>query len=239
MASEKISRDIQVSVKTTYLKDYSYPDEKEFFYSYLIKISNLSQELITVLNRHWIIIDGEGEKEEIRGPGVVGKQPEIPVGKQHEYYSFCMLPTNFGTMEGSYGVMTERSETFRIEIPRFVIGEGLHEFPPNRFRRGQCVRHRSLGYVGVVADFDMYFARGSAKSDESEASSIHADNPNLMRPWYHVLIANTDRVAYVAEDHLEQVPLLKQFSHPLVHHFFDGSDDEIFHRNKKTWKDLS
>jgi hemimethylated DNA binding protein len=141
-------------------------------------------------------------------------------------------------MEGSYGCMNERSESFRIDIKRFVLGEGLHEFPPNRFRRGQCVRHRTLGYVGVVADFDMYFARAGALSEEGEASSLHSENPELMRPWYHILINETDRVAYVAEDHLEQIPLHQEIHHPIIGLFFDGHDDEIFIRNKKTWKDL-
>ena len=43
--------------------------------------------------RHWIITDGDGNVEEVRGPGVVGKQPMLKPGESFEYTSGCPLTT--------------------------------------------------------------------------------------------------------------------------------------------------
>ena len=54
------------------------------------------------MTRHWVITDANGKIEEVRGPGVVGKQPTLEPGQSFEYTSACPLGTAFGTMHGTY-----------------------------------------------------------------------------------------------------------------------------------------
>ena len=60
---------------------------------------SFSGETVQLKSRYWNITDGNGNVEEIRGPGVVGKQPFIKNGDTFEYTSYCPLPTDFGVMQ--------------------------------------------------------------------------------------------------------------------------------------------
>lgn len=39
---------------------------------------------------------------QVKGPGVVGEQPELAPGQSFQYQSCCPLPTPRGMMEGHY-----------------------------------------------------------------------------------------------------------------------------------------
>ncbi len=78
---------------------------------------------VQVLTRHWIITDGDGHVQEVRGPGVVGQQPSLSAGQSFEYTSFCPLQTSFGTMHGTFQMVTDDRETFDAEIAPFPLGE--------------------------------------------------------------------------------------------------------------------
>ena len=47
--------------------------------------------------RYWRIIDGKGEVQEVRGEGVVGKQPVLRPGECFNYTSGCPLATPDGS----------------------------------------------------------------------------------------------------------------------------------------------
>ena len=77
------------------------------------------------MSRHWIITNGEGKTEEVRGPGVVGVQPKLSPGEEFQYTSGCPLITPVGTMHGSYQMVTDDGEQFdaligpfRLAVPR-------------------------------------------------------------------------------------------------------------------------
>ena len=55
-----------------------------------------------MLNRYWLITDGDGNQKEVRGPGVVGNQPNIAPGEAFRYTSACVLETELGVMQGHY-----------------------------------------------------------------------------------------------------------------------------------------
>jgi ApaG protein len=61
--------------------------------------------------------------EEVRGPGVVGQQPVLEPGESFEYTSGCPLDTPFGSMEGTYQMVTEAGLRFDAEIARFELRE--------------------------------------------------------------------------------------------------------------------
>jgi ApaG protein len=95
--------------------------EDKFAFSYTMHITNCSDQIITLRNRHWIITHADGGVEEVMGEGVVGKTPRLAPGKSYVYTSGAMIPTPIGTMRGSYGFVTEDGESFRAEIPEFTL----------------------------------------------------------------------------------------------------------------------
>jgi len=52
---------------------------------------------------------------------VVGAQPVLQPGESFEYTSGCPLPTAFGTMHGSYQMVTEDGERFDADIAPFSL----------------------------------------------------------------------------------------------------------------------
>ena len=76
-----------------------------------------------LLSRHWIIRDATGKVEEVRGPGVVGETPVLEPGDSFEYTSGCPLGTPYGSMEGTYEMVTAKGERFQARIARFHLRE--------------------------------------------------------------------------------------------------------------------
>ena len=118
MTSEAITRGIRVRVRPRYLPDHSNPPERWIF-TYAVEISNVGEETVQLLSRHWVITDAHGHVEEVHGPGVVGAKPLLAPGESFEYTSFCPLPTAYGTMHGSYQMITSDGETFDAEVAAF------------------------------------------------------------------------------------------------------------------------
>ena len=90
--SSSVTRDIRVEVKSTYVPERSDPGANRWFFAYTIRIANEGSETVQLLSRHWIITDGDGDVQEVRGAGVVGKQPVIEPGESFEYTSGTPLP---------------------------------------------------------------------------------------------------------------------------------------------------
>jgi ApaG protein len=76
---------------------------------------------VQLKTRHWRITDANGRLQEVRGAGVVGKEPVLKPGQNYEYTSGVPLPTPSGFMVGSYGMVTEAGEPFDIAIPAFSL----------------------------------------------------------------------------------------------------------------------
>lgn len=113
--------DFQISTVVHYVESESQPESNFHFFSYKIKISNVGNTTAQLMSRHWIITDGHGQSEEVRGPGVVGLQPKINPGQSFEYESACPLNTSCGTMKGSYQMVAEDGQSFEVEIPEFYL----------------------------------------------------------------------------------------------------------------------
>lgn len=119
--SEASTRGIEVRVRSRYVPEQSDPDRGGWLFAYTVHIANGSNETVQLMSRHWIITDANGEVEEVRGPGVVGAQPILKPGESFEYTSACPLGTAFGTMHGSYQMVTDRGEHFDAEIAAFSL----------------------------------------------------------------------------------------------------------------------
>lgn len=116
-----MSRNVEVSVETQYIPERSDPERPFYFFAYRIRITNAGDETVQLQSRHWIITDGDGREEEVRGPGVVGEQPVLEPGASFEYTSACPLPTEVGTMRGSYEMVTADGDVFDAPIAPFTL----------------------------------------------------------------------------------------------------------------------
>jgi len=120
---EKITEGIRITAKTKFVPEQSDPARGRYLYSYEITIENLGAQPAQLLTRHWIITDAMGRVEEVRGEGVVGETPYLEPGESFSYTSFCPLPSEYGTMEGTYGMVRPDGAKFDAEIPVFPLGE--------------------------------------------------------------------------------------------------------------------
>lgn len=111
---------ITVRVAPRYLDEQSDPDAGQWAWSYHVRVENGTAADVQLLGRHWIITDGLGRVEHVRGDGVVGDQPMIAPGGSYDYVSGCPLPTSSGTMTGSF-TMAAREALFDVAIPLFSL----------------------------------------------------------------------------------------------------------------------
>ena len=112
---------IEVAVTPEYLLDKSSPEAKRFVFAYHVSITNKSDFEVQLLGRHWIITDGQGEVQEVKGDGVVGEQPKLKPGQSHQYSSFCPLTTPTGNMRGTFQMLSHKGSKFEIKIPLFFL----------------------------------------------------------------------------------------------------------------------
>ena len=94
-----------------------------------------------------------------------------------------------------------------------------------RYSIGELIHHRLFGYRGVIVDIDQDF-QGSDEWYQSVARS----RPPRDKPWYHVLVHDSEHSTYVAERNLEPDTLLKPIKHPLLGRFFRGFEGQSYLR---------
>ena len=117
-----VTRQIEVTVEPNFMPERSSAEQRQYFWSYTVIITNAGAETVQLKTRHWIITDASGRKQEVRGEGVVGEQPVLAPGERFEYTSRVPLPTASGFMAGSYQmVATASGEPFDIDVPAFSL----------------------------------------------------------------------------------------------------------------------
>ena len=122
-SSEAVTNDIRVQVEARYSREHSRSDRFQWFFLYTVTVSNEGNETVQLISRHWVITDATGRVQEVRGEGVVGEQPVLEPGDSFEYTSGCPLETPFGSMTGSYQMMSVSGGRFDAEIAEFLLCE--------------------------------------------------------------------------------------------------------------------
>lgn len=112
---------IEVSARTLYLAEQSDEAEGQYVFAYTITIRNTGTVGAQLISRHWVITDAQGLVQEVRGLGVVGDQPVLAPGEQHEYTSGTSIATPVGTMRGSYQMVAEDGTKFDAPISEFAL----------------------------------------------------------------------------------------------------------------------
>ena len=120
--SEKVTRGVRVRVQSVYVEERSSPDDGHWFFAYQVNVLNEGEETVQLVSRHWVITDGDGHEQEVRGAGVVGEQPVLAPGESFEYTSACPLTTAVGSMHGSYQMVTDSGGRFDATIAPFGLG---------------------------------------------------------------------------------------------------------------------
>jgi ApaG protein len=121
--STALTEGIRVTVRSAYVADRSAPLAKRYVFAYTVQISNEGTEPAQLRTRHWVIRDGTGKVEEVRGPGVVGRQPYLSPGEQFEYTSGCELQTPTGEMRGTYQMQRPDGSGFDAVIAPFLLAQ--------------------------------------------------------------------------------------------------------------------
>ncbi|MDX2128768.1 MAG: ApaG domain [Chloroherpetonaceae bacterium] len=114
----------------------------KFGYAYTISIENISEYVIQIQNRKWVVRDGDMKDKIVEGEGVVGEKPILKPGEKFVYQSFHVMLSRFGSATGSYfGVFTDAITTsvfqdesletdsqpqlegnpFEVSIPEFLL----------------------------------------------------------------------------------------------------------------------
>ena len=112
---------INVEVTPNYIEEQSNPDQDHYVFSYTVTITNNGKVPARLLTRHWIITDGLGDIQEVKGDGVVGEQPYLKPGEGFQYTSGTMMKTPSGSMAGSYQMIAEDGFHFEADIPEFYL----------------------------------------------------------------------------------------------------------------------
>ncbi|MEM8834464.1 MAG: Co2+/Mg2+ efflux protein ApaG [Planctomycetota bacterium] len=119
--SETVTESVRISVTPRYLGEHSEPELGKYVFGYAVRVTNERDDTVRLRSRYWLIVDAEGERDEVRGEGVVGEQPRIAPGATYEYASYCPLESAWGTMEGSYTFEQEDGQRFDAMIERFFL----------------------------------------------------------------------------------------------------------------------
>ena len=115
-----------------YMPEQSSPADSVYGFAYTVTVTNTGDITAQLISRHWIIVDANGLREEVKGLAVVGHQPLLKPGESFQYTSGSRLRTVSGTMHGTYFCVAEDGERFECEIPMFVLeatpsGRGGHD----------------------------------------------------------------------------------------------------------------
>ena len=119
--SDTLTEQIRVQTESFFVPESSKQRKGYYHFGYRIRITNTGDQPARLISRHWVITDGLGRVEEVKGLGVVGKQPLLEPGESFEYESCCPLYTRSGTMTGTYHMRRNDGSMFDVEIGAFTL----------------------------------------------------------------------------------------------------------------------
>lgn len=99
----------------------------------------------------------------------------------------------------------------------------------SKFSVGQRIRHRLFDYRGVIVDVDPHFA-----GHEEWYWVMANSRPPRNRPWYRVLVHDSDYETYVAERNLEPDVHDQPVRHPLLSSYFSDLRNGAYISKKRS-----
>ena len=114
-AYKGVSNGVRVAIKTYHLPDESIPDRGQYMFGYRVEIYNETDRTMQLVSRYWRIENRDSGVSEVRGPGVVGKQPILAPSQSFSYSSMWQVRLSepgderirvLATMQGRYRFVT-------------------------------------------------------------------------------------------------------------------------------------
>jgi ApaG protein len=134
--SETVTEGIRVKVSSFFDAESTIPTDNKYMFWYKVAIYNEGIEPVQVVARMWEIEKCVGEKEVVRGAGIMHAQPIIQPGDFYSYQSSCPLnllrppPRGkriLGSMSGAYtmckGNMGQHNFTVRVSKFNLIMPE--------------------------------------------------------------------------------------------------------------------
>ena len=136
--SDTVTENIRVKVSSFYDTEKSDPANGKFMFWYKVGIYNEGSEPVQIVARMWEIDKCMGEKEVVRGAGIMSTQPIIPPGDVFTYQSVCPLkifpPKGkrvLGSMSGAYtmckGNMGQHNFTVKVGKFNLILPETVDD----------------------------------------------------------------------------------------------------------------
>ncbi len=110
-----------VKVEATFIAEQSDVEHNRYVFTYKVKITNAGNVPAQLISRHWVVTEANGERQEIKGLGVVGVQPLLNPNGSYEYTSGTVINTPMGEMQGTYQMVAEDGTKFDAVIPPFKL----------------------------------------------------------------------------------------------------------------------
>lgn len=119
-----VASELELTVEPKFIKQDISDEREQFVFSYRVTITNHNRTSVKLLSRAWVITDGNGKVNEVKGKGVVGQQPVIAPGESYSYTSGAIFPTPLGFMQGHYELQDiEFDCPLQLEIPAFRLAK--------------------------------------------------------------------------------------------------------------------
>ena len=111
----------EIDAEPRYVPRESDPEAHRFVFAYTITIRNTGTGSARLDNRHWVITNANGVRQDVRGRGVVGEEPYLEPGGSFRYTSAAVIETPVGTMQGHYEFESDGGKRFLVPIPVFSL----------------------------------------------------------------------------------------------------------------------
>jgi len=89
--SEVLSCGIRIATESFFMDEASKDQQNVYVFGYKVKITNESAQTVQLIRRHWRIRTTNGAETEVKGAGVVGRQPVLEPRESFSYTSVCPL----------------------------------------------------------------------------------------------------------------------------------------------------
>ena len=119
--SDCTTEGVRVEIMSRYSASQSKPGQSDWVFEYTVRITNVGQQDVQLMSRHWIIVDALEREREVKGEGVIGQQPFLAPGESFVYSSWCPLKTPTGSMRGWYHMVRGADEEFTVKIAEFGL----------------------------------------------------------------------------------------------------------------------
>ena len=118
---ERLVHGVQITVVPIFVDHESDPNENFFLWAYQVRVENKSQQPFRIVDRHWTVVDLQGNQKIITSTDTSETDTLLQPGDAVEHTNVIPLSTNAGIMSGRYACKGDSGDIFEIETPTFSL----------------------------------------------------------------------------------------------------------------------